>query len=184
MATSNVQTARKRIDAVAEQQPAPEAARLLAALRDLAPEFAARSREIEDGRRVPSDIAVKLRRLGDWTEARREHASLYNRLLRDSDVKTPAVAPDVLEFWPVVLVLPLLLLPHATSNRPANTSTATARQPCIRALTLRDNANCMPRPSLQIEEVVGSTAVTAAGVQAVAFARPSPPSDCGAAAPS
>ena len=39
-------------------------------------------------------LRVKLRRLGEWTEARREHASLYDRLLRDSDVKTPAVAPD------------------------------------------------------------------------------------------
>jgi len=39
-------------------------------------------------------LRVKLRRLGEWTEARREHASLYDRLLRDGDVKTPAVAPD------------------------------------------------------------------------------------------
>src|SRR5580704_18059541 len=39
-------------------------------------------------------LRVKLRRLGEWTEARREHASLYDRLLRDGDVKTPAVTPD------------------------------------------------------------------------------------------
>jgi indole-3-acetate monooxygenase len=64
LATTNVQTARKRIDATASQQPATEAAQLLAALRDLAPELAARSKEIEDGRRLPSDIAVKLRKLG------------------------------------------------------------------------------------------------------------------------
>jgi indole-3-acetate monooxygenase len=64
LATSNVQTARDRIDAAASREPpASEAARILAALRDLAPEIAARSKEIEDGRRVPSDIAVKLRRL-------------------------------------------------------------------------------------------------------------------------
>jgi indole-3-acetate monooxygenase len=63
LVTSNVQTA--RIDAAgSREQPAGEAARLLTALRDLAPELAARSKEIEDGRRVPSDIADKLRRLG------------------------------------------------------------------------------------------------------------------------
>jgi len=64
LATTNVQTARKRIDATATQQPATEAGRLLEALRDLSPELASRSKEIEDGRRVPNDIAVKLRRLG------------------------------------------------------------------------------------------------------------------------
>ena len=65
MATSNVQTARNRIDAATSREPlASEAARILAALRDLAPEIAVRSKEIEDGRRVPSDIAEKLRRLG------------------------------------------------------------------------------------------------------------------------
>lgn len=41
-----------------------EAARLLAAIDDLAPELAARSQEIEDGRRVPSDIVLRLRKLG------------------------------------------------------------------------------------------------------------------------
>lgn len=58
-------TARGRIDAsISREAPAGEAARLLAALRDLAPEFTARSKEIEEGRRVPSDIADKLRHLG------------------------------------------------------------------------------------------------------------------------
>ena len=66
----------------------------------------------------------------------------------------------------MVLLLPLLLLPHATSNRLANTSTAAARQPCKCALNLGDIAYRMPRPFLQIEEVVGSTTLTAAGVHA------------------
>ncbi len=34
-------------------------------------------------------LRVKLRHLEKWTEARREHAALYNNLLRDSPVKTP-----------------------------------------------------------------------------------------------
>ena len=65
MTTSNIRTARNGIDTSASREPPmDEAARMLAALRDLAPEFAARSKEIEDGRRVPNDIAIKLRRLG------------------------------------------------------------------------------------------------------------------------
>jgi alkylation response protein AidB-like acyl-CoA dehydrogenase len=65
LATNNVQTARSRVDAVISQPPpANEAARLLAALREFAPEVAARSQEIEDGRRVPGDITIKLQRLG------------------------------------------------------------------------------------------------------------------------
>jgi dTDP-4-amino-4,6-dideoxygalactose transaminase len=39
-------------------------------------------------------LRVKLRRLGDWTAARRAHARLYDRLLADSKIRTPAVAPD------------------------------------------------------------------------------------------
>jgi alkylation response protein AidB-like acyl-CoA dehydrogenase len=65
LVTSNVQTARNRIDTAASPEPpSSEAARMLATLRELAPEFAARSKEIEDGRRVPRDIADRLRRLG------------------------------------------------------------------------------------------------------------------------
>ena len=65
MATTNVQTPRNRGDTSTPQQSAAdEAARLRAAIRELAPAFAARSKEIEDGRRVPGDIALKLRRLG------------------------------------------------------------------------------------------------------------------------
>jgi dTDP-4-amino-4,6-dideoxygalactose transaminase len=36
---------------------------------------------------------VKLRHLEAWTEARRERAALYDRLLRDADVTTPAQMP-------------------------------------------------------------------------------------------
>jgi dTDP-4-amino-4,6-dideoxygalactose transaminase len=39
-------------------------------------------------------LRVKLRRLGEWTEARRAHAGLYDKLLADSPVQTPPVAPE------------------------------------------------------------------------------------------
>ena len=61
--TKNVQTARNRNEATGSR-PTNEGALLLATLGDLAPEFAARSEEIEDARRLPSDIADRLRRLG------------------------------------------------------------------------------------------------------------------------
>jgi dTDP-4-amino-4,6-dideoxygalactose transaminase len=38
-------------------------------------------------------LRVKLRRLNEWTEQRQSHASLYDRLLRDSGVLTPSVQP-------------------------------------------------------------------------------------------
>jgi dTDP-4-amino-4,6-dideoxygalactose transaminase len=38
-------------------------------------------------------LRVKLRYLDGWTEARRTHAALYDRLLADSGVKTPVVMP-------------------------------------------------------------------------------------------
>jgi len=47
-----------QVNVMALLRPVNEAARLLSNLRDLAPEFAARSREIEEARRVPSDIGV------------------------------------------------------------------------------------------------------------------------------
>ncbi|MFH1419411.1 MAG: DegT/DnrJ/EryC1/StrS family aminotransferase [Planctomycetota bacterium] len=40
-------------------------------------------------------LRVKLRHLEQWTEARRRHAARYSELLADSDVVTPAVAPEV-----------------------------------------------------------------------------------------
>src|SRR5215475_11921321 len=52
-------------DAAAEWQPKTgEAERLLASARDLAPALAARSEEIENARRVPSDIVETLRGIG------------------------------------------------------------------------------------------------------------------------
>jgi dTDP-4-amino-4,6-dideoxygalactose transaminase len=39
-------------------------------------------------------LRVKLRRLREWTEARRAHARLYDQLLAKSNVKTPASTPD------------------------------------------------------------------------------------------
>jgi indole-3-acetate monooxygenase len=65
MATTNVLSARNAADAAAGRKPATsEAARLLAAVRDLAPELAARAEEIEAARRVPGDIVDTLRRIG------------------------------------------------------------------------------------------------------------------------
>jgi alkylation response protein AidB-like acyl-CoA dehydrogenase len=65
MATTNVLSARNDVDHAAERKPAEsEAARLLIAVRNLAPELAARAEEIEAGRRVPGDIVNTLRRIG------------------------------------------------------------------------------------------------------------------------
>ena len=65
MATTNVQFARKGADAPVKPQPlAREAARLRAAIDDLAPELAARAVEIEGARRVPADIVDRLRKMG------------------------------------------------------------------------------------------------------------------------
>jgi indole-3-acetate monooxygenase len=90
LATSNVQTA--RIDqAAAQPQPADDAARLIAALRELAPKIAARSKEIEDGRRVPSDIAVSLRELG-----------LFRTLLPRSLGGLELTAPDVVQMLEIL----------------------------------------------------------------------------------
>lgn len=38
-------------------------------------------------------LRVKLRHLEDWTEARRAHAAMYDRLLADSGVETPTAMP-------------------------------------------------------------------------------------------
>jgi indole-3-acetate monooxygenase len=78
LVTTNVQPARKRVDAAAVQPPlASEATRLLAAVRELAPELAARAEEIEQCRRVPGDIIDRLRRLGVFrTLVPRSHGGL------------------------------------------------------------------------------------------------------------
>jgi alkylation response protein AidB-like acyl-CoA dehydrogenase len=65
MATTNVQPVRTPAHAAAEwNPPSNEATRLLAAVRDLAPDIAARAEEIEGRRRVPDDIVDALRRIG------------------------------------------------------------------------------------------------------------------------
>jgi len=61
--TTNTQTARNRDETTTfKQEAAHRSTQLLAALRELTPEFGARSKEIEDSRRVPDDITLRLRR--------------------------------------------------------------------------------------------------------------------------
>ncbi|WP_426419706.1 acyl-CoA dehydrogenase family protein [Bradyrhizobium genosp. A] len=76
--TTNVQIARQSADAPVKQHPAEHgAARLLAAIDDLAPELAARSAEIERARRVPVDITDRLLRMGFFrTLLPRSHGGL------------------------------------------------------------------------------------------------------------
>jgi alkylation response protein AidB-like acyl-CoA dehydrogenase len=63
--TTNVQLARRGADAPVKQYPIGRgAARLLAAIDDLAPELAARAAEIERARRIPADIIDRLRQMG------------------------------------------------------------------------------------------------------------------------
>jgi indole-3-acetate monooxygenase len=59
LVSAKIEPARKNVDAAADQ-----ATQLLAAVRDLAPEIAARAQEIEEGRRVPADIVDALRSIG------------------------------------------------------------------------------------------------------------------------
>jgi alkylation response protein AidB-like acyl-CoA dehydrogenase len=63
--TTNVQFARQGADAPVKQHPVGRgAARLLAAIDELAPELAARASEIESARRIPADITDRLRHMG------------------------------------------------------------------------------------------------------------------------
>jgi indole-3-acetate monooxygenase len=85
LATIDIAAARNDNDAPATQQPTEgEAARLLAAVRTLAPEIAARSELIETTRRVPDDIANRIRQLG-----------LYRTLLPRSHGGFELSVPDV-----------------------------------------------------------------------------------------
>jgi alkylation response protein AidB-like acyl-CoA dehydrogenase len=84
--TINVQFARRDAGARIEQQPiATGAARLLAAIDDLAPELAARAAEIERARRIPADITDRLRHLG-----------LFRTLLPRSHGELELSVPEVL----------------------------------------------------------------------------------------
>ena len=76
--TTNVQLAHRDADAPFERQPiGHEAARLRAAIADLAPELAARAGEIEGARRVPADITDRLGALGLFrTLVPRSHGGL------------------------------------------------------------------------------------------------------------
>ena len=89
MATTNVQFARKDTDAPTKQQPvARGAARLLADIDDLAPQLAARSAEIEQGRRIPADIIDRLKRIGLFrTLLPRSHGGL--------ELSVPEVLPMI-----------------------------------------------------------------------------------------
>lgn len=63
--TTNVKLARQVADAPVQQHPVMHgAARLLAAIDEMAPELAARAGEIESARRIPADITDRLRQIG------------------------------------------------------------------------------------------------------------------------
>jgi indole-3-acetate monooxygenase len=89
LATTLVHPARDKAHSVSEPQPATsEAARLLAALRDLAPELSARAAEIERGHRVPRNITDRLRHLGLFrTLVPRSHGGL--------ELSVPEVIPMI-----------------------------------------------------------------------------------------
>ncbi len=78
---------------------APEHARRLRLLRDLGQEQKYRPVIKGYNYRLPGMTAailrVKLRKLEEWTEARRDVAREYDRLLAGSDLKLPQVLPDV-----------------------------------------------------------------------------------------
>ena len=75
----------------------PEYARIIKMLRDWGQEQ--RYHHVLKGYNYRMDgiqgaiLRVKLRYLDRWTEARRTHAALYDRLLADSGIKTPTVMP-------------------------------------------------------------------------------------------
>jgi len=82
-------------------------------------------------------LRVKLRRLNEWTEQRRSHASLYDRLLRDSGVLTPSVQPctytiSTASWW-------------QTGRRSNSSSWDTAFIPGF--ITLIPSISCRPMPS-------------------------------------
>jgi dTDP-4-amino-4,6-dideoxygalactose transaminase len=49
-------------------------------------------------------LSIKLRHLDDWNVARRTHAELYNELLSDLDVITPAVPADTVPVWHLYVI--------------------------------------------------------------------------------
>src|SRR5262249_52968359 len=87
--TISAQFARRGAHAPVKQQPiAPGAARLLAAIDDLAPELSARAGEIERVRRIPADITDRLLHMGLFrTLLPRSHGGL--------ELSVPEVLPLV-----------------------------------------------------------------------------------------
>lgn len=65
-------------------------------------------------------LRVKLRYLEQWTEARRSHAALYNKLLAGSGVTTPTVMPNARHVYHVYCVLTparQILIDHLEANK-------------------------------------------------------------------
>jgi dTDP-4-amino-4,6-dideoxygalactose transaminase len=86
----------------------PELARRLVLLRDHGSEeryhhlefgFNSRMDEIQ-----AAALGVKLRYLDEWNARRREHAATYARVLADSGLSLPCVAPDRRHIWYVYVV--------------------------------------------------------------------------------
>jgi alkylation response protein AidB-like acyl-CoA dehydrogenase len=123
LAKANVQTARNRIDKAGGQEPvASEMTRLRAALRDLAPELASRADEIEQGRRVPADIAERLQRLDLFrTLIPRSHGGLELNFAEVSQLIETLAAADSSVGWVTMIGVGGQLfstrLPRATFER-------------------------------------------------------------------
>lgn len=121
MATTLVHPARDKTHSVSEPQP-DAARRLLAALRNLAPELAARAEEIEAARRVPRDITDRLRHLGLFrTLVPRSHGGLELSLPEVISMLETLAAAESSVGWVAMLGVVSLVfcsrLPRATYDR-------------------------------------------------------------------
>jgi indole-3-acetate monooxygenase len=123
MVTANVQSKRNLVDSAGERKPATnEAARLLGAVRDLAPALAARAEEIEGARRVPRDIVDTLRQIGIFRMlAPRSHGGLELTVPDALPVIAALSAADSSVGWVTMIVTTSQMfctrLPRATYDR-------------------------------------------------------------------
>jgi alkylation response protein AidB-like acyl-CoA dehydrogenase len=122
MVIANVKAARNPDAAAAQEPDVSEAARLLAAVGDLAPGLAARSEEIEGARRVPRDIVDTLQRIGVFrTLVPRSHGGLQLTVPEVVPVIAALSAADSSVGWVAMIVTTSQTfcsrLPKATYDR-------------------------------------------------------------------